>query len=240
MYNMLENKNYFDSMSTYYAVDSTVYFSFEKVNEVGLLLKVCKGRAVLTPEVEKEIFGYGYNLGSGFEYQSIFDSAKWCKIPKNNFYASTFNNVVRFSNESYGILSLYNYYKEFFYVANTNHYSTTSEINNCDWQCNLSSLNSQADKEISKWSLCNSKNVELFTNDRKIVDLLRSAGVFVLRSIGILIKAIKDGLISFLDAEEIYKKWSIIDPGSCIWKKINKVKYLVEFKDIYLNFNFSN
>lgn len=217
--------------STYYAVDSSVYFSYEKVKKLDLLLKVCDSNVVLTPMVEKEIF----KKENIFDFTFIFpnpnlvsSSTKWIKIPENYFTLSGLNT----SNTCLGS------YRKYFYVANIDYIPTTSNFNLISYNCeSFNKLKSDADKEIIKWSISNSNNTILFTNDKLMIKTARSLNVSVIGSIGVLIMAFDKKLISFKEAENIYSTWSVIDSGSCIWLKTNNKKTLKEFEEIYSELN---
>jgi predicted nucleic acid-binding protein len=223
-----------DYDKTNYAVDSTVYISFKKVGEIGLLLKFCEGHAVLTPKIEKELFpspeqSATLNYNCNILFASTFE--KWISVPVSY---STFDPASYFHTASLFLTGHRNY----FYIANINYVSTTSTLDSSEWQYDYSKLNSDPDKEIVKWVLENYSNAELLTNDRKILNSLRSLGLRVTRSAGILCRAIQKGIITFKEAGDIYNQWVSVDPGSCVWKKNNGVKEIISFDKVLLHFNF--
>jgi len=225
----------------YYAVDSTVYFAFEKVGEVDFLLRFCEGKSVLTPKIEEEIFGLddAYYFGGGaystFTNFDIFD--RWIREPSKLIDR---NDYLLFTNDllDYNLFSATNSYRDYFYIANTNYlstYLTTSFVSGITYcQVNTNIIKTEPDKEILGWALANVHDTTLLTNDRVLVRLAQKAGAIVMGAVGILISAVKKGLILLKEAERIYNRWSIVDPGSCIWKKIKGVKTLINFQELYL------
>ncbi len=230
------NKNYFNTNTTYYVTDSTVIFSFQKVGEMALLFSFCNGNAVITPKIEEEISRSDTSGLSGcldLTFSSTLDP--WLRTPKNNFLTLTTSSTGIFDNHIFTTGLLQQNYKEYFYLANVNYYSITSNINAPTGQYDFSKLKSEADREISRWVILNSSSI-LLTNDQLIRKFLKEIGIEVFGAIGVLLRAIKNGSILFEKADDIYNKWIKIDPGSCKW--VNKK--LINFKDIYLNFNLEN
>jgi oligoribonuclease (3'-5' exoribonuclease) len=221
------NKNY-SSNTTYCVVDSSVYFSFQRIDEIDLLFSFCEGNAVITPKIEKEIFGE-----STFDYYAVDFFNPWIRTPKNNNSTLMSSN---YSNQNNTTLNrTIDKYRQYFYLANVDYSSITSTVDTLLWQYDFSKLKSEGDKEIAKWIVLNPENI-LLTNDQPIKKFFKSSKIKIFGAIRILIILVKRGLITFEKAEEIYNRWNKIDPGSCIWKKDNKIKYIVEFKRIYLNF----
>lgn len=235
MINFDNYNNFLELPLKYYPTDSAVYFSFQRVNRIDLLLQVCEWRCVLTPKVEKEIFG-GSDLfwpyAGGYSTSSnIYLVDKWIREPKeiNNYFytlSSSWNDNFLFDSKNY---------QGYFYIANTGNYSTSSLGNLNFWQFDISKLKKEADKEILKWAIDNSREAILLANERLMVKLARKFGAFTMGSIGVLIKAVKNGYILFEEAERIYNKWSVLDPGSCIWLKDSKSKKLKKFDQIFYN-----
>ncbi len=221
------NTNY--SNTTYYAVDSSVYFSFQRVDKLDLLFSFCKGNAVITPKIEGEIFGQSI---FSYSYVGLFEP--WLRTPKKNDSTLVWDNSY-FNNITSTIST--DKYRSSFYLANVDYHSITSTINTSSWQYDFSKLKSEADREIARWTVLNSGSV-LLTNDQPIRTFFKNSKINVVGAIGILIELVKKGLLTLQIAESIYNKWSEIDPGCCKWKKINKVRHLVEFNEIYLSFNF--
>lgn len=234
----------------YYAIDSSVYFAFEKVNEIDLLLRFCEGKSVLTPKIEEEIFGpddsYYFKVGeySTFTHFDIFD--RWVREPSKTIeYMGCFDFPLSTHGLlDYNLFSTTNSYRDYFYIANTNYFSTSLTTSfsflTAYWQVNTNRIKAEPDKEILRWALTNMGDAALLTNDQALVRLARKVGAIVMGAVGVLINAVKKGLILLKEAEKIYNQWSIIDPGSCLWRKIKGVKTLINFQELYsLSNNFA-
>lgn len=217
-----------DISSTYYAVDSSVYFSFERIDKVDLLLSLCQNKCVLTPKIENEIFGCvsvscltcSYPLSYG--YSSMFN--KWAKIPDNS--SVTYNGI-----DFIGEYRFNSSYQDCFYVANPYYQSVSLTSFNTanNGNVSLGELKTEADQEITKWAIQNNHNSILLSNDSEIRKIMKSLGCSIIGSVGILIKAVKKLQLSFEEAEKIYISWSNLDKGSCIWEN----KKLVQFRELY-------